>query len=69
MSTKAVTPGHQEQTKGEFKYKKKIADSYGIILMALKAMFEGVIDKSYHTTLKTGIVGDGFGQVTPFNII
>ena len=37
--------------------------------MALKASFEIVIDKAYHTTVNTGIVGDGFGQLTPFEIL
>ena len=37
--------------------------------MALKATFERVIDKAYHTTSNTGIMGDGFGQLTPFDIL
>ena len=37
--------------------------------MALKATFERVIDKAYHTTGNTGILGDGFGQLTPFDIL
>ena len=37
--------------------------------MALKATFERVIDKAYHTTGNTGIVGDGFGKLTPFEIL
>ena len=37
--------------------------------MALKATFERVIEKSYHTTGNTGIMGDGFGQLTPFDIL
>ena len=37
--------------------------------MALKATFERVIDKAYHTTGNTGIMGDGFGQLTPFEIL
>ena len=37
--------------------------------MALKATFERVIDKAYHTTGNTDIVGDGFGQLTPFEIL
>ena len=37
--------------------------------MALKSIFERVIDKEYHTTGNTGIMGDGFGQLTPFEII
>ena len=32
--------------------------------MALKATFERVIDKAYHTTGNTGIMGDSFGQLT-----
>ena len=36
---------------------------------ALKATFERVIDKAYHTTGNTGIMGDGFGQLTPFEIL
>ena len=39
--------------------------------MALKSTFERVIDKAYHTTgnSNTGIMGDGFGQLTPFEIL
>ena len=37
--------------------------------MALKATFERVINKAYHTTGNTGIMGDGFGLSTPFNIL
>ena len=51
------------------KIKKEISDSYDVILMALKATFKRVIDKAYHTTGNTGIMGDGFGQLTPFEIL
>ena len=61
--------GDQEQSKGEFKYKKEISNSYDVILMALKSTFERVIDKAYHTTGNTGIMGEGFGQLTPFEIL
>ena len=37
--------------------------------MAIKATFERVIDKAYHATGNTGIMGDGFGQLTPFDIL
>ena len=37
--------------------------------MALKATFESVIDKAYHTTGNTGIMGDGFGKLTPYDIL
>ena len=37
--------------------------------MALKATFKRVIDKAYHTTGNTGLMGDGFGQLTPFGIL
>ena len=37
--------------------------------MALKATFERVIEKACHTTGNTGIMGDGFGQLTPFEIL
>ena len=37
--------------------------------MALKATFERVIDKTYHTTGNTGIMGDGFRKLTPFEIL
>ena len=37
--------------------------------MALKANSERVIDKAYHTTGNTGIMGDGFGQLSPFEIL
>ena len=37
--------------------------------MALKATFERVIDKAYHTTSNTGIMGDGFGKLTSFEIL
>ena len=47
--TTAITLGVQEQSKGEFKYKKEISDSYDVIVMALKSTFEQVIDKAYHT--------------------
>ena len=60
MPTSAITMGDQEQSKGEFKYKKEISNSYDVILMALKSTFERVIDKAYHTTGNTGIMGDGF---------
>ena len=65
----AISTGHQEQLKGEYKYKKEISDTYDVILMALKATFERVIDKAYHTTGNTGIMGDGFGQLTPYDIL
>ena len=61
MPTTAIPMGDQEQSKGEFKYKKEISDSYNVIVMALKSTFERVIDKAYHTTGNTGIMGDGFG--------
>ena len=69
MPTRAITSGDQEQTKGEYKYKKEISDLYNVILMVLKSTFERVIDKAYHTTGSTGIMGDGFGQLTPFEIL
>ena len=69
MPTTAITLGNQEQSKGEFKYKKEISDSYNVIVMALKSTFERVIDKAYHTTGNIGIMGDGFGQLTPFEIL
>ena len=69
MLTRAITLGDQEQAKGEYKYKKEISDSYDVILMALNATFERVIDKAYHTTGNTSIMGDGFGQLTPFDIL
>ena len=69
MPTRTITSGDQEQAKGEYKYKKDILDSYYVLLMALKATFERVIDKAYHTTGNTGIIGDGFGQLTPFEIL
>ena len=37
--------------------------------MALKATFERVINKAYHTTGNTGIMGDGFGQLSPFDTL
>ena len=37
--------------------------------MALKATFDRVIDKAYHTTGNTAIMEDGFGQLTPFEIL
>ena len=37
--------------------------------MALKSTFERVIYKAYHTTGNKGIMGDGFGQLTPFEIL
>ena len=69
MPTREITSGDQEQAKGEYKYKKEISDSYDVILMALKDTFERVIDKAYHATGNTGIMGDGFGQLTPFEIL
>ena len=48
---------------------KKISDSYDVILMTLKATFDRVIDKAYQTTGNTGIMGDGFGLLTPFEIL
>ena len=62
MPTTAITLGDQEQAKGEFKYKKEISDSYDVIVMALKSTFERVIDKAYHTTGNTGIMGTGSGS-------
>ena len=46
MPTRAITSVEQEQAKGEYKYKKEISYSYDVILMALKATFERVIDKA-----------------------
>ena len=37
--------------------------------MALKATFKRMVDKAYHTTGNTGIMGDGFGHLTPFEIL
>ena len=68
MPTRKITSGDQEQAKGEYKYKKEISDSYNVLLVALKATFEILIDKEYYTTNNTGIMGDGFGQLTPFEI-
>ena len=69
MPTTAITSGDQEQAKGEFKYKRDLLDSYEQIVMALKAAFERVIDKAYHTTGNTGIMGEGFGQMRPYEIL
>jgi len=69
MPNTAITSGDQEQAKGEYKYKRDLLDSYETINMALKTMFERVIDKAYHTTGNTGIMGNGFGQLTPFVIL
>ena len=69
IPTRAITSGDQEQAKGEYKYKKDISDSYDVLLMALKATFERVIDKAYHITGNTGIMGYGFGQLTLFDIL
>ena len=72
MQTNPITyipTDDQEQAKGEFKYKKEIPDSYDVILMALKATFERVIDKAYHTTGNTGIMADSFRQLTPYDIL
>ena len=68
MPTAAITIGDQEQAKGEYKYKCDLLDTHKTIMMALKATFERVIDKAYHTTGNTGIMGSGFGQLTPYNI-
>ena len=65
----SISTGHQEQAKGEYKYKKEISYSYYVIVMALKATFERVIDKAYHTTGNTGIMGNGFEQLSPFDIL
>ena len=69
MPTRAITSGYQDQAKGEYTYKKEISNSYDVILMALKATFEIVIDKAYHTTGNNSIMGDGFGQLIPFEIL
>ena len=69
MPTRAITSGDREQAKVEYKYKKEISDSYNVLLMALKATFERVIEKAYHTTGNTGIMGDVFWQLTPFEIL
>ena len=69
MPTAAITSGDQEQAKGEYKYKRDLLDTFETINMALKTMFERVIDKAYHTTGNTGIMGNGFGQLTPFEIL
>ena len=37
--------------------------------MALKSTFERVIYKAYHITVNIGIIGDGFGKLTPFKIL
>ena len=37
--------------------------------MTLKATFDRVIDKAYHATGDTGIMGDVFGKLTPFEIL
>ena len=69
MPTRAITSSDQEQAKGEYKYKKEISDSYDVLLMALKTTFKRVIEKAYHTTGNTGIMGDGLGQLTPFKTL
>ena len=69
MPKRAITSGDQEQAKGEYKYKKEISDSYDVIMMEIKSTFERAIDKAYHTTGNTGIMGGGFGQLTPFEIL
>ena len=61
MPNTAITIIDQEQAKGEYKYKRELLDSQDIIMMALKATFERVINPAYHTTGNTGIMGDGFG--------
>ena len=37
--------------------------------MALESTFKRVIDKAYHINGNTGIMGDRFGQLTPFEIL
>ena len=69
MPTTAITLSDQEQAKGEFKYKKRDLILLGVIVMALKSTFERVIDKAYHITGNTGIMRDGFGQLTLFEIL
>ena len=43
-----LSEGVIEQAKREYKYKKEISDSYDVIVIALKATFERVIDKAHH---------------------
>ena len=69
MPSTAITTINQEQAKGEYKYKRELLDSYELILMALKATFERVIDPAYHTNGNTGIMGDGFRQLVPYAIL
>ena len=66
---KAITTGDQKAAKGECTYKHKLQESHDTIKMALKALFERVIDKAYHTTGTTGLMGNGFGQLTPYEIL
>ena len=69
MLTRVITSDDQEQAKGEYKYKKEISDLYDVILIELKDTFNRVIDKAYHTTGNICIMGDGFGKLTPFEIL
>ena len=69
MPTAAITIGDHEQAKDEYKYKRDLLDTHEKIMMALKATFERVINKAYHTTGNTGIMGSGFGQLTPYSIL
>ena len=69
MPTTAITSGDQEQANGEFRNNRALPNSDEQLNMALKATFERVIDKAYHTTGNTGIMGEGFGQIRPYEIL
>ena len=69
MPNEAITTGDQSAAKGKWKYKNDLHTSHEVIKMALKATFERVINKAYHTTGTTGLMGDGFGQLNPYEIL
>ena len=66
MPNTAITTGDQSAAKGKWKYKNELHTSHETIKMALNATFERVIDKAYHTT---GLMGDGYGQLNPYEIL
>jgi hypothetical protein len=69
MPTTAITDRDQQASKAQWDYFKEEHDSFKNIKTALKLMFERVIDASFHTSGNAALMANGFGNMTPPEIM
>eukprot|EP00978_Attheya_sp_CCMP212_P031336 scaffold118072_cov58-Attheya_sp.AAC.1 len=69
MPNTAITDRDQQAAKAQWDFLKETHDSFKNIKMALKKMFERVIDSSFHTSGNAILMATGFGTMTPPEIM